>query len=1111
MARKVPPPHGALAALLALCALPLTAATTAPVSPGRHEVTFTSSWDASTQPYQLFIPKSAPPRDTRGRPLLVVLHGRGVDHHAWFNLTPILKHAESRGWLVTAPYARGNVFYRGPAERDVLDVVADVARAHKVDPARIHLAGHSMGGWGTFWIGLRNPQVFASMAPMSGWAPFDLLPNARMVPPFIVHDEHDPIVPVDNSRAAAAELARLGITHHYREESGYGHGSGLIGDNFDRMFAWFDAHPKPRHPARFAVASRAGSGLTGPVRFLSSPEPWRASLVDVDRTTTSVLRLNVDNVTRFALAPATGDTTAVLNGRDILLPAATGEWNLFELLDGLWNVTPLDRSDDAHEGTTVPLRWKDADPGTTAPVRIQQRVADVLRTATKADLCLMNSDWVVEPDAPLTMHKVLDIHVFRDERIAVLEVSGHELKAALEAMKGSPLRIPELFPTDVRVTSSTAYRVVMPAPMADDFDTSATPEILPRPIGAYLLDATEPDPGASASAGPRATPAGRVVYPRLMPLTHSRPRSTTATVDTVMLHFSSDLLESPGNPFDVARIIAIYQRYGVSAHYIIDRQGNVIQLVDEGREAFHAGRGTAPAGEPRTNRMNAHSIGIEMLAVGSVNDMKPYMDAAKYAEYRRFVPHNVGYTDLQYAALRDLIDDIRTRHPAVAFDRDHIIGHDEYAPGRKTDPGEMFDWRRIGLPKTVRRANRTATDSTTPAPHDPVGAATPSTRPDTHAMTQQTPQPVPPEISTIIRGARTGQTIMVTGYDMSALPELPYATTPSPGAPQYVFSDDPEYFRVPEAVGMRERVSPGVVRIYIYHVNGMENTTKKIATMIENIGDAPMKLRLLRFASTGPSVNYHTVAKGGLEQFFNSVPEAAPRTVAPGAMVAVDERMAAATVLFDELVHGWYEVEIDQPAEISTVMTDPDVPFDVAARRQPVQPPKHQGEGAGRGTFSPADYNVAVNEGRAIDTADGGVRLILADGTKDPWISGIDGSRGARAKLAGNYGVLYTIRMKLRSSDGRGFAVIMWNPRSHQMYCGGMASVVRISDGAMPGGVIVAPNDRDRIGHAPEAALVQRFDPVPAGTEREIEIVYSPPGASCLPIPIVFVPYEPED
>jgi N-acetyl-anhydromuramyl-L-alanine amidase AmpD len=38
------------------------------------------------------------------------------------------------------------------------------------------------------------------------------------------------------------------------------------------------------------------------------------------------------------------------------------------------------------------------------------------------------------------------------------------------------------------------------------------------------------------------------------------------------------------------------------------------------------------------------------------------------------------------------------RHPEVAPARTHIIGHDEYAPGRKTDPGELFDYTQIGLP-----------------------------------------------------------------------------------------------------------------------------------------------------------------------------------------------------------------------------------------------------------------------------------------------------------------------------------------------------------------------------------------------------------------------------
>jgi hypothetical protein len=375
-------------------------------------------------------------------------------------------------------------------------------------------------------------------------------------------------------------------------------------------------------------------------------------------------------------------------------------------------------------------------------------------------------------------------------------------------------------------------------------------------------------------------------------------------------------------------------------------------------------------------------------------------------------------------------------------------------------------------------------------------------------MTAHEHTPIPAEVQQTLRSAGSGQTILINDFDMNALPCLDWSTQVADG-PQYVFSDDPEYFRVEEAVGMRERVQPGVVRIYIYHVNGMEKTTKKIATMIENLGSAPMTVRLLRYASMGPSLEYHNIGKGGLEQFFNSVPEETGRTVAPNAMIAIDEKMAAASVQFDELVHGWYEVEIDQPAEISTVMTDLDVPFEMAARRQPVQPSKHMGEGAGRGIFTTSNMDVTVNAGQAIDTANGAVRLVLADGEKDPWIEGMDNSRGAVARLAGNYGVLYSIRMKVKSTDGRGLAVVVWNPRSHEMYCGGLAVVVRISDGELPGGVVIAPSDRERIAHAPEAALVQRFAPVAAGEEREIEIVYSPPGASCLPMPIVFIPYTP--
>ena len=182
-----------------------------------------------------------------------------------------------------------------------------------------------------------------------------------------------------------------------------------------------------------------------------------------------------------------------------------------------------------------------------------------------------------------------------------------------------------------------------------------------------------------------------------MPLSHSRDRAATATVDTVMLHFSSDLIVSALNPFDPERIIAIYETAGVSAHYLIDRQGNIFRLVDEKRAAYHAGRGTAPAGPPRTNQMNDYSIGIEMLAVGSPRDMAIFMKPEKYEDFVKMSPEAIGFTDAQYASLNALLRDIRRRNPAIANDRTHIIGHEEYAPARRTDPGDTFDWTRIGL------------------------------------------------------------------------------------------------------------------------------------------------------------------------------------------------------------------------------------------------------------------------------------------------------------------------------------------------------------------------------------------------------------------------------
>lgn len=177
-----------------------------------------------------------------------------------------------------------------------------------------------------------------------------------------------------------------------------------------------------------------------------------------------------------------------------------------------------------------------------------------------------------------------------------------------------------------------------------------------------------------------------------LPPQYSNPR--TEKVSHVMIHFISNAIMKPQDPYNVNDVYRIFLNNGVSANYMIGRNGDIYRLVGEDRVAFHAGKGSLPGFPALLNKMNEYSIGIEMLAIGTRNEMLPVMSGKMYD---LIAPSNIGYTDAQYRSLNRLLDGILKRHPSVQRDRQHIVGHDEYAPGRKTDPGKLFDWSRIDM------------------------------------------------------------------------------------------------------------------------------------------------------------------------------------------------------------------------------------------------------------------------------------------------------------------------------------------------------------------------------------------------------------------------------
>ncbi len=104
----------------------------------------------------------------------------------------------------------------------------------------------------------------------------------------------------------------------------------------------------------------------------------------------------------------------------------------------------------------------------------------------------------------------------------------------------------------------------------------------------------------------------------------------------------------------------------VSAHALIRRDGTVVQYVPFGRRAWHAGESRYQDREA----CNDFSIGIELEG-----------------------DEETPFEEVQYTALAKLIRVLVATYPTLSTE--HIVGHSEIAPGRKTDPGPAFDWQRL--------------------------------------------------------------------------------------------------------------------------------------------------------------------------------------------------------------------------------------------------------------------------------------------------------------------------------------------------------------------------------------------------------------------------------
>ncbi|AMT97842.1 MULTISPECIES: 1,6-anhydro-N-acetylmuramyl-L-alanine amidase AmpD [Psychrobacter] len=183
-------------------------------------------------------------------------------------------------------------------------------------------------------------------------------------------------------------------------------------------------------------------------------------------------------------------------------------------------------------------------------------------------------------------------------------------------------------------------------------------------------------------ASPMTISAGRLSAATWLASPNQNNRPTETSIDTIVIHNIS----LPPNEFGACDangmhyVKALFTNQldwnahpyfqtirgaEVSAHLFIERDGAITQFVSFEERAWHAGR-SSYLGRPDCNN---YSIGIEL-------------------EGSDFV----SFTNTQYETLAQIILAIYQAYPKT---RRHLTGHSDIAPGRKTDPGDYFEWPRL--------------------------------------------------------------------------------------------------------------------------------------------------------------------------------------------------------------------------------------------------------------------------------------------------------------------------------------------------------------------------------------------------------------------------------
>ena len=216
--------------------------------------------------YTVYVPKGYDKK--KSWPLVLGLHGLGSSPSQLIRYPGLTELAEKHGYIIACPMGYNRTAWYGAAtfvsekigklsEQDVMNVLAITRKDFNVDPNRIYLMGHSMGGGGTFYIAMKYPEIWAALAPIAPaiYARSSGLEKIRHIPVICIQGAKDRLVRASKTRKWIEKMKEAGIEHKYIEDPEGGH----VRIAFEKMtdiFDFFNKHRK-KSPAKKKEAAKS--------------------------------------------------------------------------------------------------------------------------------------------------------------------------------------------------------------------------------------------------------------------------------------------------------------------------------------------------------------------------------------------------------------------------------------------------------------------------------------------------------------------------------------------------------------------------------------------------------------------------------------------------------------------------------------------------------------------------------------------------------------------------------------------------------------------------------------------------------------------------------------